>query len=104
MNLFYRRPSIKSRESMSKAALNLKHVPGGNYEEIKLAEKAIKDLTHHEHVKIVNSGNSAILVIMSMFKKRIMIPDQGGWVGFKKMADLFGDADHNRLDRPTPSS
>lgn len=90
MNLFYRRPSIETREAMSKAALNLKHVPGGKYEEIGLAEEAIKDLTTHEHVKIVNSGNSAILAIMSMFKKRILVPDQGGWVGFKKMADLFG--------------
>lgn len=90
MNLFYRRPSIKTREAMSQAALNLKHVPGNRYEEITRAEEGVKKFTHHEQVKIVNSGNSAILSVMSTFKGRIMIPNQGGWTGFKKMAEFSG--------------
>jgi hypothetical protein len=90
MNLFYRRPSIKTREAMSQSALNIKHVPGNRYEEITLAEEGVKKFTQHEQVKIVNSGNSAILSVMSTFKGKIMIPDQGGFTGFKKMAEFNG--------------
>lgn len=88
MNLFYRRPSVKTREAMSLAALNLKHVPGGRYPEMIGAEESVKNLTQHDHVKIVNSGNSAILAVMSTFNDGIMIPDQGGWIGFKRMAEF----------------
>ena len=56
MDLFYRRPSIETREAMSKTALNLRHVPGNKFEEMVNAEESIKKFTRHEHVKIVNSG------------------------------------------------
>lgn len=88
MNLFYRRPSVETREAMSMAALNLKHVPGGRYSEMVDAEESVKNLTQHDHVRIVNSGNSAILAVMSTMNNGILIPDQGGWNGFKKMAEF----------------
>ncbi len=90
MDLFYRRPSIETREAMSKTSLNLRHIPGNRFKEMVNAEDSIKKFTHHEQVKIVNSGSSAILTVMSTFKNSVMIPDQGGWVGFRKMADFFG--------------
>jgi hypothetical protein len=90
MDLFYRRPSIETREAMSKTSLNIRHVPGSKFEEMINAEESIKKFTRHEHVKIVNSGSSAILSVMSTFKDCVMIPDQGGWVGFRKMADFCG--------------
>jgi len=90
MKLFYRRPSAETRNVMCKAAQNLKHVAGGNYEEISLAKEALANLTRHDLVHIVNSGNSAIMAVMSCFKNRVMIPDQGGWYGFRKMAEFFG--------------
>jgi hypothetical protein len=90
MDLFYRRPSIETREAMSKTALNLKHIPGSRFEELINAEESIKKFTRHEHVKIVNSGSSAILSVMSTFNDSVMIPDQGGWVGFRKMAEFCG--------------
>lgn len=90
MELFHRRPSANTRNIMCKAAQNLKHVAGGNYEEISIAEDALTKLTRHEMVHIVNSGNSAIMAVMSCFKERVMIPDQGGWYGFRKMAEFFG--------------
>jgi len=90
MELFYRRPSTETRNAMCKTAKNLKHVAGGNYEEISLAKDALKKLTQHETVHIVNSGNSSIMAVMSCFKDKVMIPDQGGWYGFRKMAEFFG--------------
>ena len=55
MDLFYRRPSIETREAMSKTSLNIRHVPGSKFEEMINAEESIKKFTRHEHVKIVNS-------------------------------------------------
>lgn len=90
MELFYRRPTLETRNIMCNAAKNLKHITGGKYEEVFLAKEAVKKLTSHEIVHIVNSGNSAIMAVMSCFKNRVMIPDQGGWYGFRKMAEFFG--------------
>jgi 7-keto-8-aminopelargonate synthetase-like enzyme len=90
MDLFYRRPSLKTREAMSETSLNLRHVPGSRFKELVNAEKSIKKFTKHEQVKIVNSGSSAILSVMSTLKDSVMIPDQGGWVGFKKIAEFCG--------------
>ena len=90
LDLFYRRPSKNTREAMCRAAMNLKHIPGGRYEEITAAENSIINTTSHDHAKIVNSGNSAILAVMSNFNGKILIPDQGGWIGFKRMAEFLG--------------
>ncbi len=90
MELFYRRPSEQTRNAMCNAALNIKHVSRNKHEEIALAEEAVGKITGHENVQILNSGNSAIMAVMSNFKKKVMIPDQGAWVGFRKMAEFFG--------------
>jgi len=90
MELFYRRPSKETRNTMSISALNLKHVAGGRYEEITLAEESVGKLTGHENIRILNSGNSAIMAVMSTFKRKVMLPDQGAWSGFKKIAEFFG--------------
>ncbi|KAF5088910.1 DegT/DnrJ/EryC1/StrS family aminotransferase [Methanobacterium aggregans] len=88
MKLVFRRPSKATREAMCKSALNIRHVPGSRYEEVSAAEEIVSKTTGHEYAKIVGSGNSAILAVMSSFKERIMVPDQGGWSGFRKMADF----------------
>jgi dTDP-4-amino-4,6-dideoxygalactose transaminase len=75
---------------MCQSALNLKHVPGGRYEEVSAAEEIVAETTGHEYSKIVGSGNSAILAVMSNFKGKVMVPDQGGWSGFRKMANFKG--------------
>ncbi|PIN87295.1 hypothetical protein COV19_00225 [Candidatus Woesearchaeota archaeon CG10_big_fil_rev_8_21_14_0_10_44_13] len=55
----------------------------------------LKELTRHKHAKILNSGNSAILAslcIASRISKRkiVLIPDQGGWISFRKYPKKFG--------------
>lgn len=90
LELIFRRPSQAAREAMCQSALNLKHVPGGRYEEVSAAEESVAEKTGHEYSKIVGSGNSAILAVMSNFKGKVMVPDQGGWSGFRKMADFKG--------------
>jgi len=90
LELIFRRPSRTARKAMCQSALNLKHVPGGRYEEVSAAEEIVAETTGHEYSKIVGSGNSSILAVMNNFKERVMVPDQGGWSGFKKMADFRG--------------
>lgn len=49
----------------------------------------ILNLTKHDTAKIVNSGNSSILLAMSNIKGRIILPNQGAWHGFKQAAKLL---------------
>ena len=55
-----------------------------NFEESCIGK--ISDLTTKEHVKITSSGNNSIFIALSAIKGDIIIPDQGGWHGFKQIA------------------
>lgn len=90
MELQFKKTSEEARKAMCQATVNIDHASQRGFEEIKLAQDQISKFTNHDHVKIVNSGNSAIFGIMSAFKGKIMIPDQGGWIGFKNIAEFLG--------------
>lgn len=56
--------------------------------------KRLKKFTKHKFVRITDRGNSAIFVAIGMAKKinprsNILIPDQGGWLSFKKYPSFF---------------
>jgi len=90
LELHFKKMSKEARMAMCKAAMRIDHASNRGFDEVKLAQNSVSEITGHEHVKIVNSGNSAILVAMSLFKGKIVIPDQGGWIGFKNMAEILG--------------
>ena len=90
MELLFKKPSLEARESMCKAALELRYPPDKSVDHLKEAENLLKTTTNHEHVRVVNSGNSAILAAMSNFNGPIILPNQGGWIGFKKIAEILG--------------
>ncbi len=46
----------------------------------------IRDLTTKEHVRMTSSGNNSIFIALSAVEGDIIIPDQGGWHGFKQIA------------------
>ena len=84
MNLKFKKPSKETQMAMSKVA-------GGedNNDYHSLAEEKLVSITNHSHAKLVNSGNSAILSAMNSIDGAILIPDQGGWNGFKQMAKFL---------------
>jgi hypothetical protein len=90
MELYFRKSSIATRRAMCEAAIQIDHASNRGFNEFKLAQNSISEITGHEYVKVVNSGNSAILAAMSSFKGKILIPDQGGWSGFKSIAEYRG--------------
>ena len=90
LKLYFKKTSKEARYAMSEAVMDLDHAINRGYEYIQNAQEIINHYTNHDHVRIVNSGNSAILTAMSFFKGRIMLPDQGGWSGFKNAADFLG--------------
>ena len=53
-------------------------------------EEKIKKLTKSEYAKLTSSGNNSIFVALSSIKGDIIIPDQGGWHGFKQIAKFLG--------------
>ena len=81
----FKTPSKKARETMSKVASG--EIDGTNFEE-SCIEK-IKKLTSHDEVKITSSGNNSIFIALSAIKGDIIIPDQGGWHGFKQIAKFL---------------
>ena len=80
----FKTPSQKTLKTMSEVA-------GGNLEndfEAEAAEK-IKDLTGHDHAKITSSGNNSIFIALSAVEGDVIVPDQGGWHGFKQIAKFL---------------
>ncbi|WP_458456632.1 DegT/DnrJ/EryC1/StrS family aminotransferase [Methanobrevibacter sp.] len=80
----FKTPSQKTRDVMSEVAK-------GNVEKDyeKSASDKIKELTSHEEVKITSSGNNSIFIALSAVEGDIIIPDQGGWHGFKQIAKFL---------------
>lgn len=81
----FKEPSQKTREVMSKVA-------SGEISDIDFEKRCInkiRDLTGHEHAKITSSGNNSIFIAISAIEGDIIIPDQGGWHGFKQIAKFL---------------
>lgn len=77
-------PSQKTLEIMSEVAK-------GNLTddfEAKCHEK-ITSLTSHEFAKVTSSGNNSIFIALSAIEGDIIVPDQGGWHGFKQIAKFL---------------
>ncbi len=44
----------------------------------------LKELTKHNHIEIVQRGNSAIFSALHLVKKKLLIPEEGGWLSYEK--------------------
>ena len=77
----FKSPSSKTLEIMSEVA---KGNVEKDYEESCIDK--IRDLTTKEHVRMTSSGNNSIFIALSAVEGDIIIPDQGGWHGFKQIA------------------
>lgn len=88
MELHFKKPSREARSAMCEAARSIDYAANRGFDEVRLAQDRISEITGHEHVKVLNSGNSAILAAMNSFEDKILIPDQGGWTGFRNMAEF----------------
>ena len=49
----------------------------------------IKNLTDKDYAKVTSSGNNSIFIALSAVKGDIILPDQGGWHGFKQIAKFL---------------
>ncbi|WP_405303715.1 DegT/DnrJ/EryC1/StrS family aminotransferase [Methanobrevibacter sp.] len=77
----FKTPSKKTLEIMSKVA---KGEISDDFE-VKCEDK-ISELTSHEFAKVTSSGNNSIFIALSAIEGDIIVPDQGGWHGFKQIA------------------
>lgn len=89
LTLRAKRPSLESAQAICRVARDLCSIHHNPREELRAVEDSIRKLTGHQQVKIVNSGNAAILSVMSTLNGTILIPDQGAWSGFAEMASLM---------------
>lgn len=86
MNLKFRRPSKAAMKALCKAAME----PTKAKKILEEVKNRIRGLTGHRMVKLVNSGNAALLTVMSSLPSPFLIPDQGGWRGFKQIPKFLG--------------
>ena len=82
----FKTSSEKTKRIMSDVASG--KLSDTNFEDDAIAK--IKELTNHEDVKITSSGNNSIFIALSAIEGDIIIPDQGGWHGFKQIAKFLG--------------
>lgn len=77
----FKTPSSETLEIMSEVAK-------GNIEKDyeKSCIEQIRDLTDKEYAKVTSSGNNSIFIALSAVEGDVIIPDQGGWHGFKQIA------------------
>ena len=80
----FKSPSNRTLEIMSEVA---KGNVEKDYEESCIDK--IRNLTSKDHVKMTSSGNNSILIALSAVEGDIIIPDQGGWHGFKQIANFL---------------
>ncbi|WP_458406193.1 DegT/DnrJ/EryC1/StrS family aminotransferase [Methanobrevibacter sp.] len=81
----FKSPSRKTLRIMSEVAK-------GNVTtdfEKKCVEK-VNALTGKQHVRITSSGNNSIFIALSAVDGDVIVPDQGGWHGFKQIAKFLG--------------
>lgn len=81
----FKTPSKETMQIMSKVASG--ELNETNFEESCINK--IKSLTTKDKVKITSSGNNSIFVALSAVEGNIIIPDQGGWHGFKQIAKFL---------------
>lgn len=82
----FKTSSEKTKRIMSDVASG--KLSDTNFEDDAIAK--VKELTNHEDVKITSSGNNSIFIALSAIEGDIIIPDQGGWHGFKQIAKFLG--------------
>ena len=81
----FKSPSQKTLEIMSDVAKgNIEK----DYEESCINK--IKNLTAKDNVKVTSSGNNSIFIALSAVEGDVIVPDQGGWNGFKQIARFLG--------------
>ena len=81
----FKSPSQKTLDIMSETA---KGNVDRNFEESCI--KKISDLTTKDHVRMTSSANNSIFIALSAVQGDVIIPDQGGWHGFKQIAKFLG--------------
>lgn len=81
----FKTPSEKTKQIMSDVASG--KLENTDFE--KECEKKVCEITNAESSRITSSGNNSIFVALSSIKGDIIIPDQGGWHGFKQIAKFL---------------
>ena len=83
---------FKFKTSSEKTKKIMSDIASGKLENTDFENNCIdklKDLTNHDEVRITSSGNNSIFIALSSIKGDIIVPDQGGWHGFKQIAKFL---------------
>jgi hypothetical protein len=85
MKFLFKKPSRDTQIAKSKIALEGNN--GNDFE--KIATDKLKRITEHKHCYLTNSGNASIFLSLFSSSKKLYIPDQGAWTGFKQIGKML---------------
>lgn len=83
LDLKYKRVSDDTRNAVRRAL-------DSDEDYYSIAVDKIRELLPSKNTYILNSANSCILTVIESLPEPILIPDQGGWNGFRKSAQILG--------------
>lgn len=90
MEFKFKEPHKETREAMAKVASGENpYLNDRNNSFEKNCQKKVKEITGHEYCEITSSGNNSIFIALSAIEGSVIIPDQGGWNGFKQIANYL---------------
>ena len=50
----------------------------------------LKELTNHDYIEIVGRGDKAIWSALHLVKRKLLIPEEGGWMSYEKYPGKLG--------------
>ena len=51
--------------------------------------RKLTELTGHTHIEILNRGNAAITAALKLAKNKILIPEEGGWLSYRRFPTIL---------------
>lgn len=53
-------------------------------------KESLKELTGHSFIRLTSRGNNAIEEVLRIIKGKLLIPEEGGWLSYKKLPVKLG--------------
>jgi hypothetical protein len=86
MDLLFKKPQEETKRIMSRVAIGKTPLEEKDMSFTEIAQYNLQKTLNHEYVHLVNSGNGAIFTALASITGEVLLPDQGGWHGFKQIS------------------
>ena len=86
MDLLFKKPHEETKRIMSRVAIGKTPLDEKDMSFTEIAQYNLEETINHKYAHILNSGNGAIFTALASVTGKIILPNQGGWNGFKQIS------------------